>query len=394
MVGVGNEFKSEKPRETRSLPASESEPKEKKERVETAKTKEKTEAKEYGPVKLPLKDNPSLLLKIFLGVAGIVIVSLVMLLAEQVLAMALLWIAVIVYIAACLKDITPEEKGIKITLWTPDEEYMYTGGLYWRWFPFQWFYLSPTEQVIIDIPEQKVITAKETATIDGEKKVYSEAEIGVNAVLYFFWPDNPKGLCEAYRKAPDPHNLEKLNKFFKPSLAATVRRVAGRFSWLRVRMSEQEYMNALHEEVKDNEKGPMVKAGITDFNIENESVELPPALEKLITAMQEATYEKDAGEINAELERIKLAKKGEGDAEARERILAAMAKNPEMAKLLTLQEMAQGPASTIFVEIPKELKGALSGDEIPPDLVNLWNTIPKSQRTGIVTEFLKSLKKK
>jgi|GEM_PF-2904922 len=351
-------------------------------------------AKEYGLVKPPLKNDPNLLPKIFSGIAGIIAISWIMSLAEQAPVIPYFWIAAIIYSAACLKNISPEEKGIKITLWTPDEKYKYTGGLYWRWFLFQWFYLFPTEQVIIDIPEQKVITAKEIEIIDGEKRVYSEAEIRVNAVLYFFWPDTPKGLCEAYRKAPSPYNLEKLHKFFKPSLAATVRRVAGRFSWLRVRMSEEGYVDALHKEVEDNEKGPIVKAGITDFNIENESVELPPTLEALITAMQEAAYEKDAGEIKAELERIKLAKKGEGDAEARERILAAMAKNPEMAKLLTLQEMAQGPASTIFVEIPRELKGALSGDEIPQDLIDLWKTIPKSQRTSIMTEFLKSLKKK
>jgi len=353
---------------------------------------------EYGPVKPPLKDDPNLLLNIFLGVVGIVIISFIMLLANQVLLAFFLWIAIIVYSAACLKNISPEKKGIKITLWTPDEKYMYTGGLYWRWFLFQWFYLFDTEQVIIDIPEQKVITAKETITIDGEKEVYSEAEIGVNAVLYFFWPDTPEGLCKAYRKAPNPHDLEKLHKFFKPSLAATVRRVAGRFSWLRVRTSEEKYVDALHKEVESNKRGPMVKSGITDFNIENESVELPLQLEALITAKQEASFEKQAGKIKAELEKIKLVKEGEGNAKARELKLAAMAKNPEMAVVLMYEEMAKGESSTIFAEIPDVFRGnikekdfAALGKNVPEELRSIWKTLNQAERTLIMKEATKKL---
>lgn len=352
-------------------------------------------AKEYGPVKSPLKDDPSLLLKIFLGVVGIIIISWLMLLAGRVLAIPFLWIAVIVYIATCIKNITPEEKGVKITLSTPDERHMYTGGYYWRWFLFQWFYLVPTEQVVIDIPEQKVITAEEVVvTDDGRKKVYSEANIEINAVLYFFWPDTPLGLCEAYRKAPSPYNQDKLHRFFEPSLAAMIRGVAADFSWLKVRMNDQEYVDALQKEVRENVKGPISKACITDFSIENKLVSLPPELEKKITAEQEAIYAKEAGKHDAELDRIRRVEAGKGNAEAIKLELEAMAENSEMARVRALQKMAEGDASTIFVEIPKELTGALSGDEIPQEFANIWNALPKSERTHLATKLAELTKKK
>lgn len=350
---------------------------------------------EYGPIKPPLKDDPSLIPKIFLGIGGMIIISWVMLSEEQDLMIPFFWIAVIVYSVACLKNITPEEKGIKIILNTPDERHMYTGGLYWRWFFFQWFYLFPTEQVVIDIPEQEVITAEETITSDsGRKKVYSEAKVGINAVLYFFWPDTPEGLCEAYRKAPNPYSQEKLHRFFEPSLAAMIRGVAADFSWLKVRMNEQEYVDALQKEVKDNKKGPISKACITDFSIENKLVSLPPDLEKQITAEQEAIYAKEAGKHTAELNRIQKIEAGKGDAEAIRLELEAMAENPEMSRVRALQKMAEGDASTIFVEIPKELSGALSGNEIPQEFADIWNTLPKSQRTHLATKLAELGKKK
>lgn len=348
------------------------------------------EEAEYGPVKPPLKDDPNFIVSVFIGLIVVVVVTIFL----DPVSKLFFVLAVIVYSVVCFKKIIPERKGIKVTLETPDEENMYTGGVYWQWFPFQRFYLFPTEPVIIDIPEQQVVTAEEIVTIGEKKKVYSEADIGVNAVLYFFWPDTPKGLCEAYKKAPNPFDSEKLFKFFEPSLAAMVRGVAGDFSWLKIRMNNFEYIDALQKEVLNNKKGPISKAGITDFSIENKSVKLPPTLEALITKEQEATYEKAAGIHAAELDRISKVEAGKGVADAIKRKLEVMAENPDMARLLTFEKMAEGDASTIFVEIPQELKGALSGDEIPSELAKLWNAMPKAQRTKLASKLLELSSKK
>lgn len=357
-------------------------------------TRTEISKKEYGLVKPPLKDDPNLILKILLGIGGVVIISWVMLLTNQASVIPFFWIAVIVYSVASIKNITVKEKGVRETLSTLDERYIYTGGYYWRWFLFQRFHLFTTEPVVIDIPKQEVLTAKKTMFVDGREEVYAGANIKIDAVLYFFWADTPKGLCAACRKAPPPTNENKLYDFFEPSLAAMIRGVAGDYSWLTVRMNDRDYVNALQREVRNNKEGPISQAGITDFSIENKEVTLPPELEKLITAEQRAALEKRAGEIKADLEKIKIIKEGEGKAEAMRLELEAMAKNPEMARVRALQKMAQGDASTIFVEIPKELSGALSGNEVSKEFADMWNALPKPQRTHLITELTKLGKKK
>ena len=353
-------------------------------------TRTKTErVVEYGPVKPPLKDDPNFILKVFLGVVGIAVISFAMFLAEQVLVIPFFWIAVIVYSAACLKNITVKEKGVKETLSTLDEEYMYTGGYYWRWFLFQRFHLFSTEPLIINIPRQDVVTAEEIIiTSEGKRKVYSEAKIGIDAVLYAFWSNTPMGLCEACRKAPNPFDKDKLYEFFEPSLAAMIRGVAADYSWLRVRMNDRDYVDALQKEVRDNKEGPISKACITDFSIENKEVKLPLELNKLITAEQEAVYEKAAGEIKAELKKIEIIKEGEGNAEATEILLKVMDKYPEAARYLTQQKMAQGPASTIFYEIPK------GGDELAQKISSLLKVMSKSERASFEDKLVELTKGK
>lgn len=357
-------------------------------------------------IKPPLKDDPNLIKNMILGVICIAIVSVVLFwVTEKDTSTVIAFLmATAGYISLCTKEISPEKKGVKVTLWTPSREYLYTGGLYWRWFLFQWFYLFPTEQVIIDVPEQEVLTERKTIN----EEPYSAANVWVDAAFYFFWPDTAEGLCDAYKKAPNPYDMDKLYKFFTPSLATLVRRVAGRFSWIEVQKGGEEYVDALHQEIAGNKNGPVVKAGITDFSVENKKVKLPEPLEEKLSAEQQADFELKAGKNIAELDKIKRVKAGEGDAEARRLILEAMEGSPEMAKLLTLQEMAQGDASTIFFELPAGLKDAMSGttsDKIPDELRSfwqtmpeelraLWKTMPKAQRSELLQEFVKSVQTK
>lgn len=348
-----------------------------------------------GGTKPPLKDDPNLIKNIILGMVYIAFVSVILfwMTGKDISTVATFLIATAGYISLCPKKISPEEKGIKVTLWTPSRKYVYTGGLYWRWFLFQWFYLFPTEQVIIDIPEQEVLTERKTIN----EEPYSAANVWVDAAFYFFWPDTAEGLCDAYKKAPNPHNMDKLYNFFTPSLATLVRRVAGRFSWIEVQKGGEEYVNALHQEIEDNKNGPVVKSGIDDFSVENKKVKLPPELEEKLSAEQQSIFNLRAGIKDAELEKIKLIEAGKGNAEARKLILEAMEKSPEMAKLLTLQEMAQGEASTIFFELPTGLKDAMTGTtsgEIPEELKALWQTIPKAQRSKFLQEAIKSMQTK
>ncbi|MBW6441068.1 SPFH domain-containing protein [Patescibacteria group bacterium] len=322
---------------------------------------------------------------------------------------------VIVYSAACLKNITPEEKGIGITLSTPEmrkDDKVYSGGVYWRWFPLQWFYLFPTEQTIINIPRQSVVTAEKIIpstnehNVERPAKVYTEANIDVDAVIYFFWPNTASDLCEAYRNAPSPYNLAKLFEFFKPYLSSKVRETIGQCSWLEVRMSTPNYRKIMYEAIASDKEGAFSKSRITKFNIENELVVLPKILEDAISKEQVAMFNKTAGVIDAELNKIKIKKAGEGTADAaqklgvatadaREKLLAVMKKYPIQAVNIMYEEMAKGQASTIFFELPSGMKSMLNqGGDIPSELKEIWDVTPKAQRAHLVEEIMLPLSNK
>ena len=348
----------------------------------------------------PLKDDPNLSKNISLGLIWIGIVSVVIfIVSRNFIDILFFWFLAGVFIIACLKHISPERKGIRVTLGTPEipeSDEVYSGGIYWRWFLLQKFYLFPTEATIIDIPPQDVVTASVEEDLEGRgKKIYAEAKITVNAVIYFFWPNTASGLCNAYKNAPHPDNLEKLHKFFKPYLASKVRKIAGNFSWLRVRVSSDDYEKAMHDGIADDRKGAIRKAGITDFKVENELVTLPKELEDSITAEQVSLLKKAAGKHDAELKKITLMAEGDGVAYTRGQVLKAMKDYPAEAIKLMYEEMAKGESSTIFFELPGEMKDMLEqGANLPDELKAVWDVMPKAQRSHLAKEFLLWLKQK
>ncbi len=345
-----------------------------------------------GKIKLPIYKDPDLIKNILKGIIVVGFLSgVILLLTRDVLTALAFVLAAIIYGFACVKKVTPEEKAIKITLWTPNTDWVYSGGIYWRWFLFEWFFPFPTEQIVIDVPEQEIITQEKT--VNG--KTISGAVVKIDSVFYGFWPDDAKGLCLAYRKAPDPYNEKALKKFFVPFLASVERRVAGRFDWLELQQTQKPFVDALSKEIKEDDEGPMAKSHIEEFSIQFEVVKLPIGLAEAITAPQIATFQLEAGKKTAQLDRIKKEEAGKGDAFAREQLLQAMQKYPKQAVVLMYEEMARGQASTIFYELPREMKDMFKeGGEIPEELSAIWQTMPKAQRAVMAREFLENLRKK
>lgn len=343
-------------------------------------------------VKLPLIKDPNLYKKIIWGLIMIFGFSAVVLfVTKDWMATILSFVMMAILAMVCIKDIGAEYKGFKITLWTPNTEYLYTGGAFWRLFLLEWFYLFPTEQIVIDIPKQQVITEEKTRN----GKTVSSAVIDIDSVLYAFWPDNAEDLVAAYKKAPDPFNEAKLFKFFAPYLAAVIRRIAGRFDWIEVQQTQRSFTEALSEEIQNDSEGPFAKSRIKDFTIQFQLVILPTDLSVAISKPQIATFNLEAGKKDAELDRIKKQKAGEGDAYARKQLLAAMKEYPVQAINIMYEEMAKGQASTIFFELPSEMKSIIGqGGEIPEELKAIWDVTPKSQRSFMVKEFLLWLKNK
>ena len=312
------------------------------------------------------------------------------------------------YSFSCCETIGGEEKAIKTRFKRPLPDKIFTSGLHWLWRPIEWFYKFPTEEQEIDIPSQEVITAKrimEVDTIVTDKKTgtssikkvlkeYSEAIITIDGTFLYFWPDTAKGLVDAYKKAPNPNNEQRLFKFFTNPIAAILRRVSGRYSWLEVREGTPEYLDKLHKEITKEKMSPIIKAGIDEFRVYNTKVKLPEDLEKSITGPQVAALDKQSAITTAEAERIKLEEEGKGKAAARKAIFQAVEESEQGATLealLTLREMAQGQASTIFYELPVEITGqigkALKGKETADELLQAYKLLsPGTQK--LVKEFI------
>lgn len=345
-----------------------------------------------GKIKPPIYKDPNLIKNIIKGIIVVSFLSgVILLLTRDALATLTFVLTAVLYGFACVKKVVPEEKAIKITLWTPNTDWVYSGGVYWRWFLFEWFYAFPTEQIVIDIPEQEIITQEKT--VNG--KTISGAVVKIDSVFYGFWPDDAKGLCLAYKKAPDPYNEKALKKFFVPFFASVERRVAGRFDWLELQQTQKSFVNTLDEEIREDEEGPMAKSRITEFSIQFEVVKLPTGLAEAITAPQISAFKLEAGKKDAELDKIKKKAAGEGDAYAREQLLGAMKKYPVQAINIMYEEMAKGQASTIFFELPSEMKNMIGqGGEIPEELKAIWNVTPKPERALLMKQFLLWLKNK
>ena len=114
----------------------------------------------------PLKDDPNLSRNIALGSIWIGVVSaIIFLVSRSFTDIFFFWLLAIVYSALCLKSISPERKGIRVHLGTPEvpeSDEVYSGGIYWRWLFLQKFYLYPTEATIINIPPQDVVSPTPT----------------------------------------------------------------------------------------------------------------------------------------------------------------------------------------------------------------------------------------
>ena len=344
----------------------------------------------------PLKDDPNLLRNIALGSIWVGVMSVIIFLVSRNFTdIYFFWLLASVYSIFCLKNISPERKGIRVHLGTPEvpeSDEVYSGGIYWRWLFLQKFYLYPTEATIINIPPQDVVTASFRENTGGINKIYAEAKITIDAVIYFFWPNTASGLCDAYRNAPHPDNLKKLHEFFKPYLASRVRKIAGNFSWLHVRVSSDDYENAMHNGIAKDKRGAICKSGITDFIVENEKVTLPEELEDSITAEQVSLLKKEAGKHDAEL--LKITKMAEGDAAAysREKLLKAMKEYPAEAIKLMYEEMAKGPSSTIFFELPVEMKDMLNKGSNVEGFKSMWEVLPNAEKSFLAKELLLWLK--
>ena len=379
---------------------------------EERREEEELEIEETEPRTEPPETIQEILQRIGIIAGVTAVLALIFAATKQVQSVVAVIILGTVYTFLCYQIIGGEERALKRRWGRPLEDKVYNSGLVGKWWPIEDFYIFPTEEQQVDLPPQIVITAiKEIATKTSEgttiKKLYSEAKIRIDTTFYWFWPETAKELVNAYKKAPNPNNKPALLNFFGNSVAALVRRVSGRYSWLEIRQGTDEYLREIHDEIKNEPMSPVVMAGVKKFRVYNTDVKLPEGLEEAITAPQIARLKKEATITTAEGEQARLTKEGIGRAEAERKKREAIFKTVKeyedgviIETLLTLREMALGQASTIFYELPTQITGrlgkALESGEIKEgtakELLELWKLMPEETRKKI-KDFVEKQKK-
>lgn len=293
--------------------------------------------------------DPSPLIVPILGSAIIFVVLLATSLATAIFFAfcATAYIAFCIFIAG---KISFEEQAFIINGATPDENKYYSGGYYFIWVPYQRFNKIQIEPFQIDIPKQHIISAA--------KGSYSSAVPELNTYFYFRPPRTTKGLIDFRRNTPTDKEL--FNAFFINHVLSCVRSISGKFTWHEIAIDSPAYTAALHDEILHGGIDNVVqKAAIEELSITNQEVALPEELKKSISMPQIAVYKKTATEIEAEGEKYRLTKVGEGDAAAikskgtqevaiKKTRLAAMAKHPEMAQIDVYREATERAGTLIM----------------------------------------------
>lgn len=254
--------------------------------------------------------------------------------------------------------------------------YVIQSGLNHIWWPFEWLSFFPTTI-------QELNFDKRAGIITSEGKYhgahYGQANVGVDVAMYFLWPDADEALIKALR-ALGTTDLSEIANRFEESILDTVRTVGGGKTWGEIVQERQKFAQEVRDALSDEEEDPINIADLQKIRLAIKHVELPLGLLDSLTKPEIARLEKKATITKAEGDKQATILNGEGIANARKKLFAAIGKEPEdMQKevLLRLSEMAQGTANTIF-PIPTRIldvfEGAFGSKTKGFDLENLLKT--------------------
>lgn len=329
--------------------------------------------------------------------------------------------------------IAEREKGGRVTLGRPEkfvthENGFFRTGLHWVLWPVQKILKFPTSQQQMDFRAENVITAPGKFKISGTKdeEELGAATISVDATAYFLWPDGD-GLLIAIREA-GATSTEGLRAFVQNAMLDVIRKIAGAKTWRELVIDREQFERdiegvisrldnpmaraniILGKEVEVERKGQKVKkwevVDRTRFSLAVVDVKLPETLDKAILEPEvrrlegEGVRRKAIGE--AEAIRLKGAKeaevirlKGTAEGDARRAMLTVVKEfGADFEALDVLRDMAQGPATTIFYNIPDRLYDAMSrtlGGVRPEDVFKMLSPEAQKDIQQLITDKLKQI---
>jgi regulator of protease activity HflC (stomatin/prohibitin superfamily) len=264
-------------------------------------------------------------------------------------------------------------RAVVVRLGNP--KHVVESGLRHVWWPFERLSFFPTTIQELNFRSAGIITS--AGTYNGAD--YGQALVVVETAMYFRWPSSNDGLINALRSLGTT-DLSEIADRLEESVLDTVRTVGGGKTWGEIAQERKKLAQEVRDCLGDEAEDPIRIAGLEDVRVAIKHAELPKDLLESLTKPEIARLEKKATITQKEGEKEGIMRVGEGIANARKNLFAAIGKEPEdMQKevLLRLSEMAQGTANTIF-PIPTRIldvfEGAFGSKAKGLDLENLLKT--------------------
>lgn len=291
------------------------------------------------------------------------------------------------YLLKCITVIGPKEFGVKVTMGKPEGKV--TSGWYFVFWPFQKVVKMTKELMMFQFIVESAVTGR--GKIDGYNEIVEPVEVDVECTVYAQFDEKEAEHIVQY--APG-YDAQALGPFLVPYSTDTVRSLAGRLpwrlinreryksaTWVQARLTGGSYYGIndddrtkeINFKAADNDpakkttinagdlegKSPFVTLHLKNVSFVIENLTFPEKVRDSIVAPEKAQLDGKAMIITAEASKTKKIKEGEGDANARGKMLAAIKKSPELEAISALKEIGKGPSNFIF-SLPKVLDDILA----------------------------------
>jgi len=327
-----------------------------------------------------------ILMAVLVAVGCLVALYLSGYLAIVMIALAVISCLVALYFLICLTIIKPNEFGVKVVLGAPGDQL--TSGWHMAYRPVVKIIKITKELMMFQFTVESAVTGR--GKIEGYEGVVEPIEIDIECTVYAQFDENKAN--EIIQFAPG-YDAETLGPFLVPYAMDTVRALAGRIPWrlinreryksalwVNARLTGGEY-NGIDDDDRDKKgvsfkvyddpaskttinpenlfgKSPFVTLHLKNVQFVIEDLVYTDEVKKSIVAPEKAILDGQATVIAAGASKNKKILEGDGDADAREKMIKAIKQSPELEALSALKEIGKGPSNFIFA-LPSKLQGFL-----------------------------------
>lgn len=246
-----------------------------------------------------------------------------------------------------------------------------------------------TNEVELELKSAGIFTLPGKAR--GDNKKHGPISMGVETSFYFEWPEGDE-LIKSARILPNPENHDALLDLFDEAVRDKVRNIGGKEVWTDITRDREKFSNDILVGLlsPNSAVGILInKSGIKNHRLAIKHLEIPPDVLVALTAEERALLEREGELIHADTDKLTTIKRGQGLAEAKRILLTEIGRTPEnlhAQALLSLIEMAQGPATTVFLptsllDILGDVLGKKSGDI---NVESMWNALAPAQKAKLL----------